>query len=143
MGKDNWLYWTFRVAQHGGYWEEDHSDIKGFLEERVVECLCQVMGVHPDWAWPQWVQGPFASVVVSRLGKGFTDAHFLRYLDGSQTHKYIQFSCGRVYNTDTHEVWARAEWHVVAGWFVFLGGATTFSASGVWVKITTFWVKGG
>ena len=42
--------------------------------------------------------------VIKRLGKGFTDAAFVRHLDGTQTYKYIQFDCGLMYNTETHEL---------------------------------------
>eukprot|EP00973_Karenia_brevis_P028024 3858966-Karenia_brevis.AAC.1 len=61
MGKDNWYWWTWQDREFGGFWAEDHSDIKGWFEMRVVECLCQIMGVHVDWAWPSWVSGTLTS----------------------------------------------------------------------------------
>ena len=96
-GKDNWSWWTWLEKTLGGYWMEDHSDIKGWFELRVVDCLCQIVGVHKDRAWAGWVNGTVSSQVISRLGRGFTDSEFVRNLDGPQTYKYIQFQCGRVY----------------------------------------------
>ena len=102
MGKDNWYWWTWQDREFGGFWAEDLSDTKGWFELRVVDCLCQIMGVHVDWAWPAWVNGTLTSAVISRLGRGFTNPLFVRNLDGTQTYNYIQFECGRVYNTETH-----------------------------------------
>ena len=102
MGKDTWHWWGWQDKQLGGYWKEDHTDVKGWLELQVVKCLCQIMGVPSDYAWAAWVSGGMSNAVVTRMSRGFTNALFVRNLDGPITYKYVQFECGRVYNTETH-----------------------------------------
>ena len=86
----------------GGYWQLDRSDIEGWLELRVVECLCQIVGIHSDWAWAGWVSGALAKAVAVRLPRHFVNNSFVINVDGPQTYKYLQFSCGIAYNTTTH-----------------------------------------
>jgi len=81
----------------------DRSDIEGWLELRVVACLCQIVGIHPDRAWASWVGGAMAKGVVTRLARHFVNPDFVINVDGPQTYKYMQFSCGTAYNTVTHQ----------------------------------------
>ena len=99
--KDSLDYWLYRDASHGGYWECAHRKMGESLLKDICRDFCNFAdGCKPEWARARVVDGSLPGRMLSEVAPALFDPTLLRRLNDDSSWKYLQFSCGTVFNRE-------------------------------------------
>ena len=97
--KDSFDYMIYKDAGNGGYWQHVHRKMGDSQLKDICQEFCNhADGCKPEWARARIVDGSLPGKMVPEVAPALFDPKLLKRLNDESTLKYLQFSCGTVFN---------------------------------------------
>ena len=99
--KDSLDYWLYRDARNGGFWESTHRKMGDSLLKDICLEFCNFAdGCTSEGSRARVVDGSLPGRMLSEVAPALFDPNLLRRLNDESSWKYLQFSCGTVFNRE-------------------------------------------